>query len=158
MLKKFFIATLAGTMLATPLLSSAQQEKDPVISYRQKVMSSIGANIGAISDVLKYMLPHEKNIQAHAEQMASAAALIPSAFKEEVSDGLTDARPGIWESWDEFEQYAGDLESAANKLAEVAASGDTGAIGAQVKKVGDACKQCHEDYRKPKEESYKNRM
>lgn len=158
MLKKLFIATLAGTMLATPLLASAQDDKNPTISYRQKVMSSISANIGAISDVLKYMLPHEKNIQAHAEQMASAAALIPSAFKEEVSEGLTDAKPAVWEEWDEFEEYAGDLESAANKLAEVAASGDTGEIGAQVKKVGDACKQCHEEFRKPEEESYKNQM
>lgn len=158
MLKKLFIATLAGTMLATPLLASAQDDKNPTISYRQKVMSSIGANIGAISDILKYMLPHEKNIQAHAEQMASAAALIPSAFKEEVSEGLTDAKPAIWQEWDEFEEYAGDLESAANKLAEVAASGDTAEIGAQVKKVGDACKQCHDEFRKPKEESYKNQM
>lgn len=157
MLKKLFVLTLAGSLLSVPVFSSAQ-DKDPTISYRQKVMQSIGANIGAISDVLKYMLPHEKNIEVHARQINHAASLVPSAFEENVSEGLTDAKPEIWDNWEEFEEYAGDLESASAKLAEVAAGGDTAAIGEQVKKVGDACKQCHDEFRKPKEESYKNRM
>ena len=43
-------------------------------------------------------------------------------------------------------------------MAETAAGGDAAAIGAQLKEVGGACKQCHDDFRKPKEESYKNKM
>lgn len=158
MLNKLFVFTLAGALLLPPALSSAQDDKDPVISYRQKVMQSIGANIGAISDVLKYSLPHQGNIQVHAEQMNRAASLIPSAFEENLSEGLTDAKPEVWDEWQEFEEYAGDLESASAELAEVAAGGDAAAIGAQVKKVGDTCKQCHDEFRKPKEESYKKNM
>lgn len=158
LLKKLFVFALAGSVFSLPVLSSAQQDKDPVISYRQKVMSSIGANIGAISDVLKYSLPHQDNIQVHAEQISRAAALIPSAFQENLSEGLTDAKPGIWEEWEEFKEYAGDLESASGELAQIAAGGDAAAIGEQVQKVGDACKQCHDEFRKPKEESYKQKM
>lgn len=121
-------------------------------------MQSIGANIGAISDVLKHSLPYEQNIEAHANQMNRAAALIPSAFEENKSDGLTDAKPEIWEQWEEFEENAGALEGATATLAEVAAGGDAAAVGAQVKKVGEACKQCHDDFRKPEEESYKQQM
>lgn len=154
MLKKPLIITLAGSLLAMPAIAAAQE--DPVITYRQKVMQSIGANIGAISDVLKHMLPHEQNIQVHAEQINRAAGLIPSAFEENVSEGLTDAKPEIWEAWQEFEEYAADLESESAALAEVAAGGDTAEVAAQVKQLGEACKQCHDEFRKPKEESYKN--
>jgi len=158
MLKKLFIFALSGGLLCTPVLSGAQDDRDPVNTYRQKVMQSIGANIGAISDILKHSLPHQGNIQAHAEQINSAAALVPSAFEEQVTEGLTDAKPEIWEQWSEFEEYSSDLEDASANLAEVAAGGDMGAIGGAVKELGDTCKQCHEDFRKPKEESYKQQM
>lgn len=154
MLNKPFIAVLAGSLLAMPVIAAAQE--DPVITYRQKVMQSIGANIGAVSDVLKHSLPYEQNIQVHAEQINRAAALIPSAFEENVSEGLTDAEPEIWEEWEEFEEYAADLEAESAALAEVAAGGETADIAAQVKQLGDACKQCHDEFRKPEEESYKN--
>ncbi len=154
MLHKPLIAALAGSLLAMPVIAAAQE--DPVITYRQKVMQSIGANIGAVSDVLKHSLPHEQNIQVHAEQINRAAALIPSAFEENVSEGLTDAKPEIWEEWQEFEEYAADLETESAALAEVAAGGDTADIAAQVKQLGDSCKQCHDEFRKPEEESYKN--
>lgn len=157
MLNKVLVLTLSGSLLALPALVSAQQDKDPNIDYRQKVMQSIGANIGAISDILKYSLPHTGNIQVHAEQMQQAASLVPSAFEKNIAEGLTDAKPGVWEEWDEFEEYAADLEDASAKLAEIAAGGEVGATVAQVKKVGDTCKQCHDEFRKPKEESYKNR-
>ena len=35
-------------------------------------------------------------------------------------------------------------------------SGDAAAIGGQMKKVGEACGGCHKEFRKPKEQSYKN--
>jgi cytochrome c556 len=158
MLKKLFVISLAGSVLCLPVLSAAQQDKDPVISYRQKVMQSIGANIGAISDVLKHSLPRQENIPAHAEQMSRAASLIPSAFEDELSEGLTDAKPEIWEDWEEFREYAGDLEQASAELAGMSPDSDTAAFAAQVKKVGDTCKQCHDEFRKPKEESYKQNM
>lgn len=153
MLNKPLIAVLAGSLLAMPVIAAAQE--DPVITYRQKVMQSIGANIGAISDVLKHSLPHEQNIQVHAEQINRAAALIPSAFEENVSEGLTDAKPEIWEEWEEFEEYAADMETESETLAEVADGGDMADIAAQVKQLGDSCKQCHDEFRKPEEESYK---
>lgn len=156
MLKKMVVTTLAGAVLSTSLAALA--EDDPAISYRQKVMGSNGANIGAIADILKFSLPYQDNIKVHANELSENASLIPSAFKKNVSEGPTDAKPEIWENWDEFEQYAKDLQNASDKLAEVAAGGDMAAVGAQLKEVGGACKQCHEDFRKPKEESYKNRM
>jgi cytochrome c556 len=154
MLKELVVLALTVGMVSVPVVSTAQE--DPVITYRQKVMQSIGANIGAVSDIMKFSLPYEANIAVHAEQISRAASLIPSAFEEELSEGLTDAKPEIWGDWETFKQYADDLKSASSTLAATAASGDPAAIGAQLKEVGGACKQCHDDFRKPKEESYKN--
>lgn len=154
MLKELVVLALTAGMVSAPVVSTAQE--DPVITYRQKVMLSNSANLGAISDIMKFSLPYEANIAVHAEQLSRAASLIPSAFEEELSEGLTDAKPEIWEDWETFEQYADDLKNASSTLAETAASGDPAAISAQLKEVGGACKQCHDDFRKPKEESYKN--
>lgn len=153
---KLAVISLSAALLSAPVAATAQE--DPNITYRQKVMGSLGANIGAVSDVLKFSLPLAANIESHAAQMKRASALIPSAFEAEVAEGLTDAKPNIWQEWEEFEEYAADLEEATAALEEVAAGGDAAAIGAQLKKVGDACKQCHEEFRKPKEESYKKKM
>lgn len=156
MLKKLVVTTLAGAVLSTSLAALAAD--DPFIKYRQKLMGANGANIGAIADILKFSLPYQDNIEVHANQLSKLASLIPSAFEKDVSEGLTDAKPEIWQDWDQFKAYADDLAEASDKLAEIAAAGDMPAVGAQVKEVGNACKQCHEDFRKPKEESYKNRM
>lgn len=158
MLKKLTVLALAGGLISTALVSTAQDDRDPVITYRQKVMQSMGANLGAIGDTLKFSLPYQANIEVHAGQISNAASLIPSAFENIVSEGLTDAKPEIWEEFEEFEEYAGEVEDASAKLAEVAAGGDAAAIGQQVKAVGDACKQCHDEFRKPEEESYKKQM
>jgi cytochrome c556 len=155
MLKKLVLFAVTVGLVSVSAVSLAQDEA--VIKYRQKVMDANGANLGAISDILKFSLPYQQNIKAHAEQLASAASLIPSAFKKDVSEGLTDAKPEIWKNWDEFEQYANDLKTASDALAEAAGEGDMAAIGEKVQGVGHACKQCHEDFRKPKEDSYRNK-
>jgi cytochrome c556 len=45
----------------------------------------------------------------------------------------------------------------AAELAKIAQNGNMEAISAQVKKLSEACSDCHKPYRKPKEESYKNK-
>ena len=49
------------------------------------------------------------------------------------------------------------LEMKTAELAKISQSGNMEAISAQVKKLGDACGACHKPFRKPKEESYKNK-
>jgi len=45
-------------------------------------------------------------------------------------------------------QIAGNFGAAANEMAKVAAGGDTAAVKAQFGKLGEACKACHEKFRK----------
>jgi cytochrome c556 len=136
--------------LSVPLTAALAQEDEASVQYRQKVMTSQSASMGAINDILKNKLPFPNHIFTHAQAIQRMTALVPEAFKKEVTAGKTDAKPEIWKEWDKYAAASEALGQEAAKLAEVAQKGDMEAITAQVKKVGDACGNCHKPYRKPK--------
>jgi cytochrome c556 len=127
------------------------------IKYRQKVMSAVGADMGAISDIMKYGLEFQTAVVAHAQSISKHADLAAAAFERKAIDGPTDAKPAIWEKPDEFLEKLRAMKGEADKLAEIAADGEAtpANIGIRVKALGDACGDCHDSFRKPKEESYK---
>lgn len=149
-------ALLVLACLTIPLAGVQAQNDEAFIEYRQKVMQSNGANMGAIGTILKNKLPQHGNIAHHAYQIQSASQLIASAFQKQITAGKTDAKPDIWQDWNKFAEAAKAMEAASGKLVTVAQSGDMEAIDAQVKALGKTCGDCHKPFRKPKEESYKN--
>lgn len=149
----------AGSFALAPRDAGAQAapSDQAVIEYRQLVMSSVGSNMGAIGGILKNQLVLPGAIAIHAQQMADGAKLIGPAFKAKVSAGKTDAKAGIWSDWAKFEQSIADYEKAATNLASAAKGSDPAAVGLAVRALGESCGGCHDTFRKPKEESYKNR-
>ena len=155
--------SLLGLAAAALLLSAAgygitqAQDKDAAfIGYRQHLMQSQGFHIGSIVGILKGEWPYKEDGPVHAKALAADALLIPDAFKTQTADVKTDAKPDIWKDWSKFEGKAKDLQRETAKLSDIANSSDMSGVPAQVKKVGEACKSCHDDFRKPKEQSYKN--
>jgi cytochrome c556 len=144
-------AMLAGALFILPLAGVQAQEDDPHIAYRQKVMKSIGANMGAIGDIMKNELPLQENIAVHARALQLASGLIPSAFKKEIVQGRTEAMPAIWQEWDKYVAAANKLGEASAALVEAAQGGDAAAIDAALQAVGGSCGGCHKHFRKPKE-------
>jgi cytochrome c556 len=152
--RKLSLVAFALSVIA-PLSATAQPSDEGAIKYRQKLMAGVGADMGAIGDVLKYGLPLPGHVAAHAKLLSERADLVAAAFERKVSAGPTDAKPEIWQKPDEFRTKTQAMKKAADELAKVAAGGDAAAIGRGVKALGDACGDCHESFRKPKEESYK---
>ena len=151
--------TLAGLVvgffaLTAPALAAGDKEH---IEYRQKVMKSVGADMGAISDIVKHDLPFGTRLAVHASRMQLAAALITRAFEQSTADLATDAKPEIWTKQDEFKQAITDFGVAAKALEDAAKRGEPDEIQAAVKDLGKSCGGCHKPFRKPKEESYKKR-
>ena len=70
-------------------------------------------------------------------------------------DGKTDSEPAIWEQPEEWKKAVTSFETETAKLAEVARGTDMAALGAQLKATGKSCGGCHDNFRKPKEESFK---
>lgn len=129
---------------------------EPHIQYRQAVMSGIGANMGAIASILKNRLSMPGHVAIHATMIADSARLIAPAFEKKVVEGPTDAKAAIWEDWKDFQEDIAKMEEAARNLAKAASGQDPAAVGPAVKALGKSCGGCHEEFRKPKEESYKN--
>jgi cytochrome c556 len=153
-LQTFLALAVLSILFSAP--AAMAQSNENYIEYRQKVMGANGAAMGAIGDIIKNKLPLSGNIADHARVVNINAKLIASAFKHDASEGKTDAKSEIWKDWAKFEEAAKKLETASAKLAEAGSKGDMAAIGDAIKGVGGACKGCHDDFRKPKEQSYKN--
>jgi len=145
---------LAAVVVAAP--SARAADDVAYVKYRQKVMQGIGADMGAISEILKNGLPFTAAIALHADKIGDSASLIPTAFEKKVTEGATDAKPEIWMEPDEWKGAIHDLEKAADALEEAADDDDPEAISAAFKTLGKSCGGCHDHFRKPKEESYKN--
>jgi cytochrome c556 len=143
----------AGSATAQP----ASKAEEGALKYRQALMESIGGDMAALSDLLKYGLSHPGHAAVHADGLASHAKLVIAAFETKVVDGPTDAEPAIWEKPDEYKEKVKAFETETAKLAEVAKSGDAAALGVQLKATGKACGGCHDSFRKPKEESFKRK-
>ncbi len=150
------VLSIAPSLLARSAGAQGAPSEQAVIEYRQLLMSAVGYNMGAIGGILKNQLVLPGHVANHAQQMADAAKLVAPAFKQKVSAGKTDARPEIWQDWAKFEKAIGDYEKAASDLARIAQGSDPAATGAAVKALGDSCTGCHDSFRKPKEQSYKN--
>ncbi len=141
-----FAAAFAG-------VAAAEAAEDPAnaIKYRQTVMGSIGAHIGAIAMVLKGEVSHTGHVAAHARALHAASLMIPDIFPPGSDVGETRAKPEIWQDWPKVEAGSKALQREAAELAKVAEGGDMAAVGAQLQNVGKACGGCHKPFRKEKQ-------
>lgn len=152
--------TVLGLMVFAFAMAFVQAQDDDanLIKYRQRLMSAHGAGMGNIGDILKFKMAYgATHIAQHARNIKGNSMLIEDAFKENKLAAPTDAKGGIWESWDDFGMKAKALTKAADELATAADGGDMTAIMPKVQALGESCRGCHNEYRKPKEESYKNK-
>lgn len=154
MLRRFLAAVTLSALFAMPG-SHASANSDSVIEYRQHLMRAIGGHMAAVAAIVKGRLPLTEHIAEHAELIENAAELVPAAFEEKVSDGLTDAQPEIWSRMDEFVELNAEMSKASAELAKAAEEGDMRDIAMAMQSLGKSCGSCHQPFRKPKEESYK---
>src|SRR5690606_8002760 len=130
------LATLGGAVAAD------------VIAERQEAMKTTGDAIKAIKAAVDGDKPADA--VAPAETIAAVMKKVPGLFPQGSGEGKTDAKPEIWADWAKFEESAAGTAIAAEKLALVAKSGDTGATADALKALGGACGTCHKPFRKPK--------
>ena len=129
---------------------SAADDAASVISYRQKVMSAIGAHMGSIGAVLKGEVSFTGHVAGHARSLQAMSMVAADIFPPGSGDGETRAKAEIWTKSADFEKALKAFQDASGKLVEAADSGDMAAVGAAMGNLGQACGGCHKPFRKPK--------
>jgi cytochrome c556 len=140
--------TLAGTAFA-------QAKPEDQIKWRQSGYAFMAWNMGKLKGMLV-----ENPASFNKEQVAAAAnaiqAIANSGMGALYAPGTdkgagwkeTRVKPELFTDKEGVGKVAVAFNKEANELAKVAAGGDAAAIKAQFGKVGEACKACHDKFRK----------
>jgi len=83
------------------------------------------------------------------ENMDKVLDLFPKGSLSEKSR----AKAEIWEKWDEFSKNPGIVKSAAQALADAAKAKDEEGVNTKLKALGNACNNCHRNFRGPRKSS-----
>jgi cytochrome c556 len=149
--RKVFIALAIVASVATSLAATSPED---IIKARQSNLKDIGGAFKAIRDQLRVSTPNLPTIKQAAEQIKELAAdqshWFPKGSGPEA--GIkTAAKPDIWTDSQGFAEALNKLGTEAPKLLEFAEANDLAGLKAQVAKVGQACKGCHDKYRVPED-------
>ncbi|MBI4537268.1 MAG: cytochrome c [candidate division NC10 bacterium] len=130
-------ATMQGGMVS----------QDPVAD-RQRLMRLNGASWADIQAKVK--AGNIDGVAVNAETIAINAMHIPALFPEGSLTPKSNAKPEIWQKWDDFTKAAKNFETLAANLRDRSRAKDKAGVEAAVKEFGaKACGTCHTPFRVP---------
>ena len=142
----FFTAGISAVFLTTLSLSARADDPTDVIEYRKHIMRTLGEQSAALGMIMQKKAPDD-NFAVHAELLAATAASALKAFEPKVVGG--DAKPQVWDKWDDFSKRMKELAANTTDLAVSAKAGGTAAAGPKMQGAL-TCKGCHDIYRAEK--------
>lgn len=128
------------------LAGGASAEDSPAVKYRQSTMKAVGGHMGAIGAIAKGQVDHPGDLAVHAASIAALSGIVPEVFGEDAKGG--DALPKIWSEPDEFKKRLEAFRTAATDLDTLVKGGDMTNFGKAVGALGQACKGCHDNFKK----------
>ena len=141
------LAALAA-LLAVPSLAHIERS-EPIQSLRQSYFALVGMTFGPMADMVKGKIDwDDATFQRWASDLAAVSTFqVERGFAPGSEEGKTRAKPDIWLDMDDFSVKLANFRREAAALAEVAQSGDRGAIAEQLGQTGGTCKACHDEYK-----------
>ena len=120
--------------------------KDKNVKERMMIMKEMADNTKIIGQMLKGKTSFDENEAKLAlERLSSLSLKTPKVFEVNATDPKSEAKPAIWDEFDEFTKISQDLAEATEILA-----GSVGTINdlrPALKRVSAGCKACHSKYR-----------
>jgi cytochrome c556 len=138
------IGTTAFAMASATLVAQAQTPAaDQIIADRQAGFKKMSDEFGAMKKAIDAG-QDVKPLAADAQDIANWGKKIPTVFPPGTESGHnTHATAAVWSDRSQFDTNAANLTAAADKLAQIAATGDKAAFADQWKAVGSTCGACH---------------
>ena len=140
---------------AFTVMSAAQAQDTPskaeqVLKYRKAVYQVILWNFGPMSAMAQGKAPYDATEFAkRAERVAAVTPMLMDAYPDE-SKGVADSRlkPEMWGNRADFDTKLKTLVDRSANLAAVGKAGDFERSKAAFFETANACKSCHDKYRK----------
>ena len=120
--------------------------KNKNVKERMMVMKAMAENTKIIGQMLKGKTSFDTNEAKLAlERLSSLSLETPKVFKANTTDPKSEAKPAIWDEFDDFTKLSKDL---AETTALLAGSIDTiDDLRSALRGVSSGCKACHSQYR-----------
>lgn len=138
------LRALIGAAALVAALPSAASQGD--VDYRSHTMEAIGGHMQSLFDILRGKVDHADHLSVHATALAGLAEITPTLFPAGSGGDDTDALPAIWENPEDFAERLDAFKEAGAGLRAAVESG--GNVMAAAQQLGQACKGCHDSYRK----------
>ncbi len=143
---------LMGTLLSigiNTIADAAENKTTDAIEYRQAAFEVLAWNFGPMGAMVKGKIPFDaKTFVERAANVAFLSKMPIEGFIPGSEQGETDAKPIIWQEWDDFKAKMGQLQEQSAKLAEVAKTATKiEEVANQFGETAKVCKGCHEKYR-----------
>ena len=143
---KLFKMFTVVLITASSIVFAHSGVKDKNVKERMMLMKEMANNTKTIGQMLKGRTPFDANEAKLAlERLASLSLETPKVFKINASDPKSEARPAIWNEFDEFTKLSKDLAETSLLLAGSIDSIDD--LRPALKGVSSGCKACHSRYR-----------
>jgi cytochrome c556 len=149
-MKRLFLAMAVVAGAATALPAAAQFAKpEDAVKYRKGAFTVMAAHFGRVAAMANGRVPFDAKAAASNAEVAAMVSSLPfAAFGDGTDKGETRAKPEIWSERDKFTAAATKMQDEMAKLNAAAKTGDQAAIRTAAGAVGQACKGCHDTYRK----------
>lgn len=149
---KKFSAVLLGLVASAATLPALAQFAKPedAIKYRQNALFVMQQNFGRVAGMAQGKIPFDAKVAQDSAVAAEFVGKLPwAAFGPNTDFGEipTQAKPEIWKNRAKFDDYAGKMQGAMEKLVIATKSGKLDDIKPAVNAVGGTCKSCHDDFR-----------
>jgi len=149
-MKKMILAALAASGLIASLPASAQFAKpEDAVKYRKATFNVLATHFGRVGAMANGRVPFDAKAVAENAEIATTLSKLPyAAFIEGTDKGDTKAKSEIWTDNEKFRAAAAKMQEEMVKLNVAAKTGNQDTIKAAFGPVGQACKSCHDNFRK----------
>jgi cytochrome c556 len=147
-MRKTLVVAIAGALVAGAMVGGATialAQADPV-KERQQNRKDTAAAMRAIKGIIDAKGPTTGAVEQAAKLKTLEVAFV-KLFPAGSDKGDTKALPTVWSDWAGFQAASKNAETAFDKLATAAGSGDQAALAAAFADAGKACGACHEKFR-----------